>query len=144
MWTVRTLLMAAMFVAPFQARAQTCNGSEDTQASRSIARATSVVALQEVARKFPGCMAGGGIAEEVSGKVASVLSIHWRTSLAQVSQGTSGKEVEAFVLRNLNETDASEDLKRVLDHARHNCPAQFVRSCKRIEHAAKAALDGAG
>ncbi|THD60768.1 hypothetical protein [Phenylobacterium sp.] len=140
----RPLLLAMALVVPIPARAQTCAPSEDSRASHELAQAGSVTEVQEIARRHPGCMAGGGLAEEVSDKVASTLSNHWSASLAQFPRGKSGDALEAFVVNNLNETDASEDLKKVLNHARHDCPAHLAKRCKRIERATKTALDGIG
>lgn len=117
-----------------------CSVKQDEMTSKSLERATSLKEIYSISKNVPGCMSGGGIAEEVSDDVVVRLSHHWNSSLNELAESATKSGLVSFVLHHIDETTDPNNLRMILKDAKSACSRGRDALCHRIETAAKEAL----
>ena len=136
------ILAAGSLADTTYAGTSSCSVRQDDWASRNLTKATSLTEIYAISNKVPGCLKGGGIAEEVSDDVALRLSHHWQDSLEELSGAKSDSGLVPFVLRHIDGTADSNDLQVILKNSKFACSPKSKTLCRRVEVAAQSALNG--
>lgn len=82
----------------------------------------------------------GSIAEGSSEAVARLLVDHWETLPTLVSLMGPNQPLKPFVLRHINTTLDTEDLRRIEHNASSECPDGAASLCRSIRETAAQAL----
>jgi hypothetical protein len=90
---------------------------------------------------YPGCLGDGAIAEEASDDVVVQLSHRWRKSIIDLKRNEANHAFISFVLRHIDATTDSGDLRAILTKAKTACPAKAVTICRKVEAEAASALE---
>ena len=134
------MLVAALVSASPQAAHQSCSIKQDDLASQRLAKAASLMSLYKASKLFPGCLEGGGTAEEASDDVVVRLSHHWSNSIGELEKHQANPGLIAFVLRHIDATTDSDDLKVISAKAKTACPLRAKALCRKVKTEADAAL----
>ena len=134
------VMVAGLASAPAKAKHGSCSIQQDDLASQRLAKAASLMELYKVSKLFPGCLEGGGTAEEASDDVVVRLSHHWRKSMSELKRYESDRAFISFVLRHIDATTDSDDLRTILAKAKAECPTGTRATCRKVETAATSAL----
>jgi diadenosine tetraphosphate (Ap4A) HIT family hydrolase len=135
---VKFLSVLLLLTVPAYARESSCNIEQDKLASQELAKAASLTELYSVSKAIPGCMKGGGIAEEVSDDVVVHLSRHWRESLDELNRDENNPGLISFILRHIDQTTNPDDLRAITRHAKSACTTRAEALCRKIGVAANA------
>jgi hypothetical protein len=96
-------------------------------------------ALHQSYKRYAACD-DGAIAEGYSESVGSILSNHWETLPRLASLSNSDHSFKKFVLRHLDATLDTAQLKKIRVSAIHHCAAEQQPLCEQIKNAAEKEL----
>src|SRR6267143_5984162 len=82
----------------------------------------------------------GAIAEGYSESVAKVLAKYWKHLDAFAKLASRDSDFEKFVLRRIDETADTDDLKAIVKNAKLRCPSGKETLCKSLERKARSSL----
>jgi hypothetical protein len=105
-----------------------------------LSSSTNLTSIYKVAKRFPGCMEGGGISEEVSDDVVVRLAHHWRNAIRELQERRADHRFVTFVLQHVDATTDPDDLRKVESQSKAECPRTATRLCREIASAAREAL----
>jgi hypothetical protein len=134
------MLVSTLVTGSAHARNEGCSIKQDDQASDGLEKAASLLDLYKVSKLFPGCFEGGGTAEEASDDIVVRLSHHWSRSLGELQRHAADRAFTLFVLRHIDATTDSDDLKVISTNARAACPRRASAVCQKVAAAAESAL----
>jgi hypothetical protein len=120
--------------------ADRCSGIAD---ERFFSKVKSWSGLRKWFESYADCD-DGGLAEGISDYAVVSLAQHWRDLPELKRQIEKNSRFEAFVLRHIDATTDSDDLKKVVENATQRCPEHSTALCSSIAGAARAALDEIG
>ena len=104
-----------------------CSNTQDSAASDRLSKANSLASAYKIHTLYPGCLAGGGLSEEMSDRVAKILLKSWRESLLYFGGGTRHREIALTMVGYLGATNDRDDLGRLEFFSRREClPAAKV------------------
>jgi hypothetical protein len=85
----------------------------------------------------------GSLAEGVSDYVVVSLAHQWQDLPKLERQMKRNPHFEAFVLKHIDSTTDSDDLKAIVEHATRRCPDDSIALCSSMISAARQALEEA-
>lgn len=117
------------------AGARACTLEESKNAERIAATATSWKQAHQHFQTYGHCD-DGAIAEGFSESVGSLLAEHWGAigDLASIIQ--ADPKFQTFVIRHINQSISTKDLKAISINAEERCPMNLKRLCRDIQAAA--------
>lgn len=129
------LLLAASFFTPCTTLAKDCAREEAMAAEDIAARLTNWEQIFGAFERYAHCD-DGAIAEGFTESVVRLLASHWQTLPQVPALEKKNPSFRAFVLRHVNASADSSDLKRVAGLARTQCPKGYSSFCSAIAKAA--------
>jgi hypothetical protein len=136
MHRVRTAFCILLFSAPSSLAESTavmqCDEMETCcHAGNAASRSSDWTSLYAVVSTSRGCD-DGWVAEVYSDRVSFLLSNRWPLlgDLAQI--GESHPWFLEFVLKRLDETVSGDDMQRIREHTKRECPRAHGKLCKQI------------
>jgi hypothetical protein len=136
---VLMVLALALFGSSSYGQRPGCGTAESEKADLEASRLSTWDALFHSYKRFSACD-DGSIAEGYSESVGRILTDRWETlpRLAVISAANKG--FQKFVLRHVDATLDSRDLKRIRANASHRCTAGEESLCEQLATAANKAL----
>jgi hypothetical protein len=134
------MLMALLVPTAARAKPDSCSIEQDNMASQELSRATRLTEIYKISKTFSGCLNDGGTAEEASDDVVVQLSHHWRKSIIELKRYETNRAFISFVLRHIDATTDSDDLRAILTKTKTACPIGARSTCRKVEAAAASAL----
>ena len=116
-----------------------CSALESEQADAGIDRLKDWPAVRNWFHRWAQCD-DGGPAEGVSEAVSILLARHWNTTSRLASLSRRDPGFVDFVIRHIDETVPDDRWILVATSARTDCPTGATPLCKRINRAAKSAI----
>jgi len=138
---IRIAIALLLIVAlPCKASAANCSLTEQQWLGNELDHLKSWAAIHESFRKYTPQCDDGFFAEGYSDAVVVQLARRWSTltELNQISQ--RDPTFRGFVLKHIDATTDSDDLKAVATNASTRCPKVLKTLCTDIENAAKQAI----
>jgi hypothetical protein len=130
-------LLCAFWVVSVRAQTKECTQSQQTEAMSLEAKTWPVFYS---AFKQLGHCDDGAPAEGFSDNVVRLLAHNWNQILDLQKLVASDSAFRRFVLRHVDATTDSEDLKAVLLNSHEHCPASARQLCKSLEAQSQSAL----
>jgi hypothetical protein len=115
--------------------AKECAREEAMAAEDSAARLTDWKQIYGAFERFSHCD-DGAIAEGFTESVVHLLATHWETLPQVASFESRNAAFRNFVLRHINDTADTSELKRIARLARTQCPSGHSVLCSAISQAA--------
>jgi hypothetical protein len=118
---------------------RSCSSVESEKADREASRLRTWDALYQSYHRFAHCD-DGSIAEGYSESVARILADRWDT-LPRISVlSANDQQFQKFVLRHIDATLDTNDVKKIRRNAIHRCPSGEDDFCRQVKTAADKAL----
>jgi hypothetical protein len=119
------LLLVACLASPLVTFAKDCTSEEGMAAEDIAARLTDWKQIYSAFERFSHCD-DGAIAEGFTDSVVRLLATHWETLPQVASLENNPPAFRTFILRHINDTADTSDLKRVAHLARTNAQRDMV------------------
>ena len=129
------LLLFACLTTPLVTFAKECTREEAMAAEDIAARLPDWKQIYGAFERFAHCD-DGAIAEGFTESVVHLLATHWETLPQVASFENKNAAFRNFVLRHINDTADTSELKRVARLARTQCPRGHGMLCSAIFQAA--------
>jgi hypothetical protein len=129
------LLLVVCLTTPLATFAKECTREEAMAAEDIAPRLPGWKQIYGAFERFSHCD-DGAIAEGFTESVVRLLATHWETLPQVASLESKNPAFRTFVLRHINDTADTSDLKRIADLARTQCPKGHSVLCSAISQAA--------
>jgi len=112
-----------------------CTNQQAMQAEENTDHLNNWSDVYQSFNRFSPCD-DGGIAEGYSDAVGRLLADNWDQFSDLVRLAARDNSFQSFVLRHVDETLPADTLKKIVQNAKHHCPAEAAGLCKIVIRAA--------
>ncbi|WP_414501733.1 hypothetical protein [Zymobacter sp. IVIA_5232.4 C2] len=129
------LLFISIFFIPTTVHAKECTQSILDEADKNAGDFKSWKNVYEYSEKYGECI-GSDTQESVSEGVVRILADDWEQLHTLKILINKDKKFERFIIDNISSTVLEDDLLKIQDLAKKQCPSDSSRLCKKISNKA--------
>lgn len=131
------LSIAAVVCLPIaMAAPMQCSREDAIQAEKEASTLADWDAVYRAFKRYGHCD-DASVGEGYSETVGRLLAKDWQHFGRLVQLAKNSRSFERFVIRHVDETVPSDDLRQIVENARMKCPLNAQRLCGLVKHAAE-------